>query len=110
MPSIAPQYLDAKFAALAHPLRRQIMERLSVEALTLKELSDPYDISVPAVAKHVKILESCGLIQRGPRSSTQPLSAVPSALDEVADWLLKNRLFWTTSFDRLDAMLRWGDA
>lgn len=109
MPSQPSRHLDAKFAALAHPLRRQIMERLSKEALTLKELAEPCAVSVPAVAKHVRALEDAGLIRKGPRSSTRPLSAVPGALNDVADWLSKNRLFWTGSFERLDTLLRRGD-
>ena len=98
--------VDDKFAALAHPVRRQIMERVSTETLTLKELAEPLDMSVPAVAKHVNILVSAGLLERGERASTRPLAAVSGSLDEVADWITRNRVFWTGSFDRLDALIR----
>jgi len=98
--------LSSTFAALADPTRRAILARLSVGAVSVTELAEPFDMSLPAVSKHLKVLEHAGLISRGRSAQWRPcqLHAVP--LKEVADWVEHYRRFWTESFDRLDAYLQ----
>jgi DNA-binding transcriptional ArsR family regulator len=98
--------LTSTFAALADPTRRAILARLSLGAVSVTELAEPFDMSLPAVSKHLKVLEHAGLITRGRSAQWRPcqLHAVP--LKEVADWVERYRHFWTESFDRLDDYLQ----
>jgi DNA-binding transcriptional ArsR family regulator len=102
---MAPDPLSAKFAALAHPMRREILARLSLGELTLTDLARPFDMTVPAVAKHLRVLEDAGLISKGPRSQSRPVRLTPSGFKDIATWISEHRRFWNQSFDRLDALL-----
>jgi DNA-binding transcriptional ArsR family regulator len=98
--------LSVVFGALADPTRRAIIARLADGEATVTELAEPFPISLPAISRHLKVLERAGLISRGRsgqwRSST--LEATP--LKEATDWMERYRVFWEASFDRLDAHLR----
>ncbi len=98
--------LDTTFAALADPTRRAILARLASGEATVKDLAAPFDMSLPAVSKHLKVLERAGLIARGREAQWRPcrLTAVP--LHAAADWVERYRRFWEESFDRLDEHLR----
>ena len=98
--------LDRTFAALADPTRRAILARLSTGAASVTELAAPFRMSLPAVSKHLKVLQRAGLIARGRDAQRRPcmLTAVP--LKEAADWVAHYRRSWEESFDRLDAYLR----
>src|SRR5580698_3121594 len=102
----AEDQLSVIFAALADPTRRAILARLSDGDATVTELAEPFSISLPAISRHLKVLEHAGLISRSRsgqwRSST--LDAAP--LKEATDWMEQYRVFWDGSFDRLDAHLR----
>jgi DNA-binding transcriptional ArsR family regulator len=97
--------LDAAFAALADPTRRAIVERLARGEATVKEIAEPFDISAPAISRHLKVLEHAGLISRSRRAQWRPCRLEPEALQRVDDWLEHYRKFWTESFDRLDTYL-----
>lgn len=99
------QALNAKFAALADPTRRAILARLTLGEATLSELSKPFAMTVPAVAKHIKVLEDAGLVSRSQRAQTKPVRLEAAALRETAEWFERYRQFWTAGFDRLDAVL-----
>ncbi len=98
--------LDATFAALADPTRRAILARLSKRAATVMELAAPHDMSLPAISKHLKVLEKAGLISRGREAQWRPCHLEAKPLREVADWMEHYRRFWDESFDRLDDYLR----
>lgn len=98
--------LSAKFAALADPTRRAILARLTQGEASVNELAEPFDMSLPAVSKHLKVLEKAGLISRGREAQWRPARLEPMALKGVADWLEHYRRFWDASFDRLDAYLK----
>jgi DNA-binding transcriptional ArsR family regulator len=98
--------LSAKFAALADPTRRAILARLSEGEASVGELAEPFDMSLPAVSKHLKVLEKAGLISRGREAQWRPARLEPLALKSVAEWLEHYRRFWDASFDRLDAYLK----
>jgi len=100
-----PDLLDAAFAALADPTRRAILERLARGEATVKEIAAPFDISAPAISRHLKVLEGAGLISRSRQAQWRPCRLEPEALQRVDDWLEHYRTFWTESFDRLDAYL-----
>jgi DNA-binding transcriptional ArsR family regulator len=100
-----PDPLSAKFAALAHPMRREMLARLSAGELTLTELASPFEMTVPAVAKHLRVLEGAGLISKGPRSQSRPVRLSPEGFADIATWISEHRQFWNDSFDRLDALL-----
>lgn len=97
--------LDATFAALADPTRRAILARLAQGEASVNELAEPFDMSQPAISKHLKVLEGVGLISRGRDAQRRPcrLEAVPLA--EATQWLEAYRRFWEGSFRRLDALL-----
>ena len=97
--------LSARFAALADPTRRAILARLSQGEASVGDLAEPFDISLPAVSKHLKVLEKAGLISRGKEAQWRPARLEPMALKGVAEWLEHYRRFWDQSFDRLDAYL-----
>jgi DNA-binding transcriptional ArsR family regulator len=97
--------LSMTFAALADPTRRAILERLRAGEATLGELAEPFDMSLQAVALHLKVLERSGLVTRGRAAQTRPARIAPGPLDNAAQWLLRYREFWEGSFARLDGYL-----
>src|SRR6266550_4478076 len=99
-------HLTATFAALADPTRRAILARLSTGEASVTELAEPFDMSMPAVSKHLKVLERAGLIARSREAQWRPCRLDAGRLKEVADWVEHYRRFWDESFDRLDAHLR----
>jgi len=98
--------LDTMFSALADPTRRAILARLALGETSVMELAKPFDISLPAVSKHLKVLERAGLISRGREAQWRPCRIEPLALKSVDDWLEHYRRFFDESFDRLDAYLQ----
>jgi DNA-binding transcriptional ArsR family regulator len=102
---LAPDRLDATFAALADPTRRAILARLASGEASVTELAEPFAISQPAISKHLKVLERAGLVSRGRDAQRRPrrLEAVPLA--EATEWLEGYRRYWESSFQRLDELL-----
>lgn len=100
------QQLTATFAALADPTRRAILARLTRGEASVTELAEPFEMSLPAISKHLKVLESAGLIVRGREAQWRPCRLDPAPLREVAAWIEHYRRFWEESFDRLDDYLR----
>ena len=98
--------LSAKFAALADPTRRAILARLSLGETSVTELAEPFDMSLPAVSKHLKVLENAGLITRGREAQFRPCKLDAQALRSVDEWLEDYRKFWEARFDRLEEYLR----
>ena len=98
--------LDATFAALADPTRRAILARLALGETSVMELAKPFAMSLPAVSKHLKVLERAGLIGRSREAQWRPCRIEPRALKEVDDWLEHYRRFYDESFDRLDEYLK----
>jgi len=101
----ASDALSATFFALADPTRRAILTRLAHGAATVKELSAPFEMSGPAVSKHLRVLERAGLIQRGREAQWRPRTIDARPLKEVAEWAGEFRRFWDASYARLDAYL-----
>jgi DNA-binding transcriptional ArsR family regulator len=97
--------LSQTFAALADPTRRAILARLTEGAATVKELSEPFAISGPAVSKHLRVLERAGLITRGRQAQWRPCELEATPLREVTEWAENYRRFWDESFQRLDEYL-----
>jgi DNA-binding transcriptional ArsR family regulator len=97
--------LSATFAALADPTRRAILARLASGEASVTELAAPFDMSLPAVSKHLKTLERAGLIARGRDAQWRPCRLEAGPLKEIADWVEHYRRFWEASFDRLDDYL-----
>jgi len=97
--------LSMTLSALADPTRRAILARLSQGAATVNELAEPFDISLPSVSRHLKVLEGAGLISRGRQAQWRPCKLEAAPLKEVDGWLGKYRKFWEGSFDRMDAYL-----
>jgi DNA-binding transcriptional ArsR family regulator len=97
--------LDRTFAALADPTRRAILARLSAGEATVTELAAPFEISLPAISKHLKVLERAGLIARGRERQWRPSRLEAGPLREVAEWTERYRRFWEESYDRLDEYL-----
>lgn len=98
--------LDVTFAALADPTRRAILSRLARGETTVKELSAPFDMSGPAVSKHLRVLERAGLIARGREAQWRPCRLEAGPMKDATAWLEHYRQFWEQSFDRLDAHLK----
>jgi len=98
--------LSTTFAALADPTRRAILARLSLGEASVNELAKPFDMSLPAVSKHLKVLERAGLIARRREAQWRLCQIEPAPLKEVADWVEQYRLMWEQRFDRLDDYLR----
>ena len=98
--------LDATFAALSDSTRRAILARLAEGEATVNELAEPFAMSLPAVSKHLKVLERSGLISRGRNGQFRPCRLEPAALDAATDWVERNRQIWTDRFDKLSAHLR----
>ena len=99
-------HLSATLAALADPTRRAILSRLSFGEASVTELAEPFDMSMPAISKHLKVLERVGLIARGRDAQWRPCRLEAAPLKGVADWVDHYRRFWAESFDRLDDYLR----
>jgi DNA-binding transcriptional ArsR family regulator len=97
--------LSITFAALADPTRRAILARLASGEASVTELAEPFDMSMPAISKHLKVLEGAGLIARGRDAQYRPCTLDAGPLREVADWVARYREFWEERFDRLDAYL-----
>ena len=97
--------LNSTFAALADPTRRAILTRLAAGPASVTELAQPFEISLPAVSKHLKVLEHAGLIGRGRAAQWRPCELHAEPLKDVADWVGGYRRFWEESFDRLDDLL-----
>jgi DNA-binding transcriptional ArsR family regulator len=101
-----PDRLNTTFAALADPTRRAILARLVSGEVSVTELAEPFQMSLPAVSKHLKVLERAGLIARGREAQWRPCRLEAGPLKDAADWLEHYRRFWEQSFDRLDDYLR----
>ena len=97
--------LSATFSALADPTRRAILARLAEGPCTVKELSEPFSISAPAITKHLRVLESVGLITRGREAQTRPCTLAAAPLEEVARFVERYRQFWEGTLDRLGEYL-----
>ena len=97
--------LNATFAALADPTRRAILARLASGEASVSELAAPFEMSLPAVSKHLKVLERAGLITRGRAAQWRPCRLEAAPLKDAADWLEEYRRFWEESFDRLEDYL-----
>lgn len=97
--------LSATFSALADPTRRAILARLASGTASVGELAEPFDMSLPAVSKHLKVLERAGLIAQGRSAQSRPRRLEAKRLQEAADWLSHYRQFWEQSFDRLETVL-----
>jgi DNA-binding transcriptional ArsR family regulator len=98
-------HLSTTYAALADPTRRAILARLAVGEATVGELAEPFTMSLPAVSKHLKVLERAGLITRGRKAQWRPCRIEAGPLRDAAQWLEHYRRFWDDSFDRLDVYL-----
>jgi DNA-binding transcriptional ArsR family regulator len=100
-----PNNLDATFAALADPTRRAILARLATGDASVTELAVPFDLSQPAISKHLKVLERAGLISRGRDAQRRPCRLEAAPLAVATEWMETYRRFWEESFERLDALL-----
>src|SRR5438445_12731408 len=103
---MATDPLSATFAAIADPTRRAILARLASGQASVTELAEPFAMSLPAVSKHLKVLEHAGLISRGRDAQWRPCRLEAERLREAAKWMERYRIFWEHSLDRLDAHLR----
>jgi DNA-binding transcriptional ArsR family regulator len=101
----AEDQLSMVFAALADPTRRAILARLADGDATVTELAEPFPISLPAISRHLKVLERAGLISRSRAGQWRSSSLEPTPLKEATDWMERYRVFWEGSFDRLDSHL-----
>ena len=102
---MTPERLDATFAALADPTRRAILARLASGEASVNELAAPFEMSQPAISKHLKVLERAGLITRGKDAQRRPRRLEAEPLAEATEWLEKYREYWEQSYMRLDALL-----
>src|SRR3984885_135673 len=100
-----PDPLSATFSALADPTRRAILARLASGEISVTKLAEPFEMSMPAISKHLKVLERAGLIARGREAQWRPCRLEAGPLRDVSDWVEKYRRFWEESFDRLDVYL-----
>jgi len=101
-----PDPLSVTFAALADPTRRAILGRLAHGEASVKDLAAPFELSQPAISKHLRVLERAGLIERGRQAQWRPRRLMAGPLRDVADWVGQYRPHWDESFERLDAYLR----
>lgn len=97
--------LNATFSALADPTRRAILARLTLGEASVNELAEPFAITLPAVSRHIKVLERAGLIERGREAQWRPCRLNAGPLKDINDWVETYRRFWEQSFDRLDDYL-----
>ena len=98
--------LSLLFAALADPTRRAILARLAQGEATVNELAEPFDMTLPAVSKHLKVLQHAGLVEQGRQAQWRPCRLQAEPLKQVDDWVEQYRMFWEESFDRLEAYLK----
>jgi len=98
--------LNETFAALANSTRRAILSRLAEGEASVNDLAEPFDLTLPAISRHIKVLEHAGLITRGRRAQFRPCTIAPAPLAEVADWTDQYRHIWDDSFDRMDDYVR----
>jgi DNA-binding transcriptional ArsR family regulator len=103
---MATDHLSTTFAALADPTRRAILARLASGECSVTELAEPFDMSMPAVSKHLRVLERAGLIARGREAQWRPCRLEAAPLKEVADWTERYRVIWEQRFDRLETYLQ----
>src|SRR5688572_21212140 len=103
---MTPDQLSSTFAALADPTRRAILARLVSRECSVTELAEPFDMSMPAVSKHLRVLERAGLIARGREAQWRPCRLEPAPIKDVADWAEHYRALWEARFDRLDTYLQ----
>ena len=104
--TMSTDHLSATFAALADPTRRAILARLVSGECSVTELAEPFDMSMPAVSKHLRVLERAGLIARGREAQWRPCRLEAGPLKDVADWAERYRHIWEARLDRLDAYLQ----
>ena len=97
--------LSATFSALADPTRRAILARLASGEISVTKMAEPFEMSMPAISKHLKVLERAGLIARGRAAQWRPCRLEAAPLKDVSNWVEKYRSFWEESFDRLDVYL-----
>jgi DNA-binding transcriptional ArsR family regulator len=97
--------LDAAFGALADPTRRALLSRLAAGEATVNELAEPFEMSQPAISKHLKVLERAGLISRGRDAQRRPARAEMESINQLNDWLRQYRKAWEANFSRLDSLL-----
>ena len=102
---LSPDRLDATFAALADPTRRAILARLAGGEASVAELAEPFEMSQPAISKHLKVLERAGLISSGQDAQRRPRRLEATPLAEATEWLERYRRLWEENFQRLDALL-----
>jgi DNA-binding transcriptional ArsR family regulator len=103
---MAPDRLSRAFAALADPTRRAMLERLASGERTVTDLAEPFQMSLPAVSKHLKVLQRAGLITKRQEAQSRPCRLEPGPFKEIADWMEHYRRYWDESFDRLGDYLR----
>lgn len=103
--SATASQLDLTFAALADPTRRAILARLAEGEATVNELVEPFDMSQPAISKHIKVLENAGLVSRGKDAQRRPVKIEAAPMAEAVGWLETYRKFWEQSYQRLDTLL-----
>src|SRR5229473_2828225 len=104
--SVSPDHLSTTLAALSDPTRRAILARLASGDASVTELAEPFEMSMPAISKHLKVLERAGLIARAREAQWRPCRLKAAPLKDIADWLEHYRRFWEQSFDRLEEYLR----
>jgi DNA-binding transcriptional ArsR family regulator len=102
---MAPDRLDATFAALADPTRRAILARLAAGEASVTELAEPFAMTQPAISKHLKVLERAGLVSQGQVAQRRPRRLVARPLAEATQWLEKYRRYWEANFQQLDLLL-----
>ena len=100
------EHLNATFSALADPTRRAILARLASGETSVSELAEPFEMSMPAISKHLKVLQRAGLIERGREAQWRPCRLAAGPLKDASDWLEHYRHFWEEAFDRLEDYLR----
>jgi DNA-binding transcriptional ArsR family regulator len=108
--TFSPDILDRTFAALAHPIRRSILTRLAQDgSASVTDLAEPFDVSLMAVSKHLKVLDEAGLVRREKDGRVQRCSFDPEAMDTARDWIEMHRVFWEEQLDSLAAYLERPD-
>jgi DNA-binding transcriptional ArsR family regulator len=98
--------LDRTLSALADPTRRAILARLALGEATVNQIAEPFEMTLPSISRHLKVLEGAGLISRGREAQWRPCKLEAAPLKQVDDWLGKYRQFWEGSFDRMDSYLK----
>ena len=104
--NMQPEQLNATFSALADPTRRAILARLAAGEASVNELAEPFDMSLPAVTKHLKVLQRAGLISQGRNAQQRPCKLEAAPLQETVDWIEQYRQFWEQRLDQLDVYLQ----